>query len=121
MCGLSWANGSKWDETMGAGQQMAVMEVMLSNLIDSVHPPLTNTTGGTSTGDPAAGATRGRGNGNAIDIGIPTVGNRIGASIVTAILIVGMMWGILWVSFDWGESPTVQKPLVHYFKKWVLH
>ncbi|KAI0397742.1 glycosyl hydrolase family 76-domain-containing protein [Xylariaceae sp. FL0594] len=56
MCGMKWANNSGlWDGSTGVGQQMAVMEVVLANLIHEAKPPVTNSTGGTSPGDPGAG------------------------------------------------------------------
>lgn len=56
MCGLMWANNSgQWDGTTGVGQQMAAMEVVLANMIKDLDPPVTNSTGGTSVGNPSAG------------------------------------------------------------------
>lgn len=56
MCGLKWANNTgTWDGTTGVGQQMAVMEVVLANMIQQAGTPVTNSTGGTSVGNPAAG------------------------------------------------------------------
>ncbi len=52
MCGLRWTDNGKWDGTSGVGQQMAVMEIVLANMIKDVVAPVTNTTGGTSAGDP---------------------------------------------------------------------
>ncbi|KAH7037229.1 putative DFG5 protein [Microdochium trichocladiopsis] len=59
LCGLKWANNSgQWDGTTGVGQQMAAMEVVLGNMIEKAEPPpLTNSTGGTSPGNPSAGTT----------------------------------------------------------------
>ncbi|KAI0476017.1 glycoside hydrolase family 76 protein [Xylariaceae sp. FL0804] len=56
MCGLKWANNSgHWDGTTGVGQQMAAIEVVLGNMIRQAEMPVTNSTGGTSVGDPSAG------------------------------------------------------------------
>ncbi|KAK0749583.1 glycosyl hydrolase family 76-domain-containing protein [Schizothecium vesticola] len=54
MCGHNWTAG-KWDGLTGVGQQMAAMEVLLANMIDSVPAPVTEKKGGTSAGDPGAG------------------------------------------------------------------
>ncbi|ORY67662.1 family 76 glycoside hydrolase, partial [Pseudomassariella vexata] len=56
MCGLKWANNSgNWDGTIGVGQQMAAMEIVLANMIQKAEAPVTNSTGGTSVGDPSGG------------------------------------------------------------------
>ena len=55
MCGQKWTAGATWDGTMGVGQQMSALEVVQANLIDLVPVPVTNKTGGTSQGNPAAG------------------------------------------------------------------
>lgn len=57
MCGLIWANDNgQWDGTTGVGQQMAAMEVVLATMIKNLTSPVTNSTGGTSVGNPNAGA-----------------------------------------------------------------
>ncbi|CAN8100143.1 unnamed protein product [Discula destructiva] len=57
MCGLMWTgNNGRWDGTSGVGQQMAAMEVVLATMIDDLHAPVTSSTGGTSVGNPSAGA-----------------------------------------------------------------
>ena len=49
-CGSKWTL-STYDGSYGVGQQMSALEVIQANLISQVAGPLTNTTGGTSTGD----------------------------------------------------------------------
>lgn len=51
-CGTKWYDNGTWDGTYGVGQQMSALEVIQSNLIHEVAGPLTNSTGGTSTGNP---------------------------------------------------------------------
>jgi mannan endo-1,6-alpha-mannosidase len=69
-CGTKWWNGGVWDGTYGVGQQMSALEVIQSNLISQVCPwltssivyfgtdvlqvqgPVSNSTGGTSQGNP---------------------------------------------------------------------
>lgn len=55
-CGLSWTSG-QWDGTMGVGQEMGAMSAIFVNLLPlkAVKPPVTNSTGGTSVGNPSAG------------------------------------------------------------------
>ena len=85
-CGLSWSKRSNWDGTQGVGQQMGALEVVQSLLIKQAKPVLTNTTGGTSEGDPEAGA-------NPFDIYVDEwiIGSkdRAGAGILTAVLSLG--------------------------------
>ncbi|CZT47780.1 probable DFG5 protein [Rhynchosporium secalis] len=56
MCGMKWSMGATWDGSVGVGQEMAALEVIQSNLISQVAGPVTNSTGGTSVGDPNAGS-----------------------------------------------------------------
>lgn len=50
-CGTQWNLGA-WDSTYGVGQQMSALEVIQSNLITQVKGPVSNSTGGTSQGNP---------------------------------------------------------------------
>ncbi|TVY31561.1 Mannan endo-1,6-alpha-mannosidase, partial [Lachnellula occidentalis] len=54
-CGQHWTAGSTWDGTYGIGQQMSAVSVIGALLIDTAPALVTNTTGGTSTGNAAAG------------------------------------------------------------------
>jgi mannan endo-1,6-alpha-mannosidase len=54
-CGFSWSSG-KFDGKMGAGQQMNVLGAVSALLVDKATGPVTAKTGGTSQGDPNAGA-----------------------------------------------------------------
>jgi mannan endo-1,6-alpha-mannosidase len=97
MCGLSWSKGAEWDGTSGVGQQMAALEVVQSNLIQQAKAPLTNSTGGTSQGDPNAGlndpstqdptATK-----------PPTNGDKAGAGILTALVLCGVIGTMWWMN-----------------------
>lgn len=85
-CGLSWSKRGNWDGTQGVGQQMGALEVVQSLLIKQAKPVLTNTTGGTSAGDPNAGVAP-------LDIFMDNwiIGtkDRAGAGILTAVLSLG--------------------------------
>lgn len=101
MCGLSWSK-TTWDGTSGVGQQMAVLEVVQSNLISQAKSPVTNTTGGTSQGDPNAGiddpnaqdptATRGT-----------TKGDKVGAGFLTALVVGVVLGGLAWLGLPDGK------------------
>jgi len=79
---------------------MAAMEVFLGTLIHQQPPPLTNTTGGTSVGNPSAGY-------NASNvppgsyIAPPSKGERVGAWFITALLVVGTVGSC---AFMWGDT-----------------
>ena len=62
-CGEHWTAGSVWDGTYGVGQQMSALSVVQSNLINESVELVTNTTGGTSQGNAAAGTISGIGSG----------------------------------------------------------
>lgn len=95
VCGFRWTTGS-YDGDTGAGQEMDVMGALLSLLVDEagVKAPLTNTTGGTSTGNSNAGSDP--------DVLLPsspvTQGDRAGAGILTALIIAGMVSMLVWMS-----------------------
>jgi mannan endo-1,6-alpha-mannosidase len=95
MCGLSWSKGADWDGTSGVGQQMAAIEVIQSNLIGQSRAPYTNTTGGTSVGNPNAGASSIQ---DPAAITPSTTGDRAGAGILTTFVLVGLVGGLLWMS-----------------------
>lgn len=95
MCGLQWTKGAEWDGSQGAGQQMAAMEVVLSNMINFSKPPVTSETGGTSIGDPSAGTQP-----PTVSTEIVTVTGRAdmaGAGILTVLTISGMMSLFVWI------------------------
>ena len=95
-CGLKWTNLGVWDGTFGVGQQMSAMEVVASNLISKVDPPLTTITGGTSKGDPSAGTgTTTTPTGMAKNT--ITTGDKAGAGFLTALVLVGVVGGVWWM------------------------
>jgi mannan endo-1,6-alpha-mannosidase len=94
-CGLKWTNGANWDGSNGVGQQMAALEVIQSNLIQQVGGPVTNSTGGTSQGDPNAGSKPAAA---ILQQGPATTGDKAGAGILTALVLVsfvGMIWWMI--------------------------
>ncbi|KAK3320112.1 glycoside hydrolase family 76 protein [Cercophora scortea] len=105
-CGFRWTIG-KYDNDVDdgpAGQQMsavaALSTVLLTLDIASVKPPVTNSTGGTSKGDPDAGN-------NAPDVFAPlpvTTAGRGGAGFLTAFVLASMMGAFVWMTFGWSEG-----------------
>jgi mannan endo-1,6-alpha-mannosidase len=96
-CGLSWSKGTVWDGTQGVGQQMAAMSAVFVNLLSlqTVGPPLTNTTGGTSQGNPNAGS---QSVADPAALKPATEGDRVGAGILTTIVLVGATGMFGWMS-----------------------
>ena len=102
MCGTKW-NYQGYDGGLGVGQQMNALEVIQSNLIQTVGGPKGNGTGAISKGDPTAGT--------GTDSGPPavqdtiTTGDRAGAGILTALVIVALLGGAWWMYVPFFPSP----------------
>lgn len=102
-CGTRWYEDG-WDGTYGVGQQMNALEVFQSNLEDLVPGPLSNATGGTSRGNPSAGTgpdsanNVGGGGGGPGSIHPITTGDRAGAGILTAMVVVFVLGGAWYVA-----------------------
>jgi mannan endo-1,6-alpha-mannosidase len=74
---------------------MAALEVIMSNLIKDARVPVTNSTGGTSVGNPGAGG----GNGQTfVYIPPPTTGDKAGVGVLTALVIVATIGVPLWMA-----------------------
>ncbi|EON97684.1 putative glycoside hydrolase family 76 protein [Phaeoacremonium minimum UCRPA7] len=101
-CGFRWTTGS-YDGVVGAGQQMNALAALSSLLVDEsgVTGPLTNTTGGTSVGDPNAGQDPP----SLQPAGPATTGAKAGAGILTAFVLSLMMVIMFWMSMNWNERP----------------
>ncbi|KAI1121391.1 glycoside hydrolase family 76 protein [Nemania abortiva] len=82
-CGFQWSTGT-FDNSVGAGQTMDVLAAVSSLLINEAKAPVTNSTGGTSVGNPDAGIGSG-----SIGDDLPTIttGDRAGAGVLTAVII----------------------------------
>lgn len=98
VCGFYWSSGQfvdpAVDDTTGAGEAMNVLAAVSSLLVDHAEPPVTNSSGGTSRGDPNAGQ-----NSNIYRTYEPiTTADRAGAGIITFLLLAGGLasWG--WMS-----------------------
>ncbi|KAG6112545.1 hypothetical protein E4U13_004264 [Claviceps humidiphila] len=98
-CGFYWNYGKfvdpAKDKTTGAGEYMDVLAAVLSLLTENADPPLTNSTGGTSKGNPNAG---GKDNGEKTTKPI-TMADRVGAGIITAVVLCVMGVLFIWMSF----------------------
>ncbi|KAG5964223.1 hypothetical protein E4U56_002366 [Claviceps arundinis] len=98
-CGFYWNYGKfvdpAKDKTTGAGEYMDVLAAVLSLLTENADPPLTNSTGGTSKGNPNAG---GKDNGEKTTKPI-TMADRVGAGVITAVVLCVMGVLFIWMSF----------------------
>jgi mannan endo-1,6-alpha-mannosidase len=93
-CGFKWSSGT-YDGTMGAGQQMNVLGAISSLLIGQSKPPVTNTTGGTSQGDPNAGSK----SDDFLNHQTPiTTGDKAGAGILTLLVLASAAGTFGWMS-----------------------
>lgn len=89
-CGTKWTQ-SGWDGAYGVGQQMSALEVIQSNLIKKVSGPVSNSTGGTSKGNPSAGT----GTSTHVDNAPGIIGtkDKAGAGVLTAVVLIGLLGG----------------------------
>lgn len=89
VCGTRWTQPG-YDGTFGVGQQMSALEVIQSNLIKKVSGPVSNSTGGTSQGNPSAGT------GVTVHVEPPhaiTTGDKAGAGVLTAVVLISLLGG----------------------------
>ncbi|PKK43711.1 hypothetical protein CI102_14294 [Trichoderma harzianum] len=108
MCGLIWYDG-KYDNSTGLGQQMAALEITMSNLILNSSDPVTADTGGTSVGDPGGGGYDiGRNSPKPPDYKPITGADKFGAAILTVLVIatvIGCM-GFIFVDETSTKGPV---------------
>jgi len=100
-CGFRWNTGA-YDGQTGAGQQMNALGTLMALLVDEqrVIPPVTNSTGGTSLGNPAGG-----GNGAVERVLKPiTTADRAGAGILTALGLLGIAGTLALMNTRLGEG-----------------
>ncbi|KAL9027238.1 MAG: hypothetical protein Q9196_004211 [Gyalolechia fulgens] len=95
LCGMKWTEGAKYDGTTGVGQQMSALEVIQSLLVSRVAAPVTNSTGGTSRGDPSAGSS------GTFDPSLPhgtmQRRDRVGAGFLTTLVIISGIGSVWWM------------------------
>jgi mannan endo-1,6-alpha-mannosidase len=89
-CGLRWNMTN--DGSLGVGEQMAVLEVVQSHLVDTVPGWVSAVKGtGTSQGDVNAGTSSSTQ--RLVDGCGVTTADRVGAGILTALVLVGVVGG----------------------------
>ncbi|KAH3675453.1 hypothetical protein WICMUC_002742 [Wickerhamomyces mucosus] len=92
-CGLDWSH-SGWDQWYGLGEQMSALEAMQNVRIRDRPAPYTNSTGGTSQGDGAAGTYVSPSNLSPLVI---DGGDRAGAAIITCIIGFTIIGSATWI------------------------
>ncbi|KAF1852129.1 glycoside hydrolase family 76 protein [Cucurbitaria berberidis CBS 394.84] len=93
-CGLRWTNNGVNDGSFGVGEQMAALEVVQSLLYPQAPGPATAKAGGISTSDPNAGSNVPA---TPITFNPVTTGDKAGASILTLLILVGILVGAWWM------------------------
>ena len=96
-CGFKWTLGSTWDGTSGVGQQMDALEVIQAMLIEPAQHPVTADTGGISHGNPSAGTGGDLTTNAPIALRPITTGDKAGAGVLTAIVILGFLGMTWWI------------------------
>ncbi|KAI0976700.1 family 76 glycoside hydrolase [Xylaria arbuscula] len=95
MCGFHWTTG-QYDGLQSASLQMNVLGALSALLMPDTTVSLTNTTGGTSKGDPNAGQAK-----TQLPTYAPiTTGDKAGASILTILIVTGALSAFAWMSLD---------------------
>ena len=95
-CGQRWSTGVN-DGSFGVGEQMSVLEVVQTNLIDETSGWVSEVQGtGTSVGNPIAGGGLRRGPDRLV-ITLPTAADKIGAGILTALVLAGVVGGTVFL------------------------
>jgi len=97
VCGRRWTQ-STWDGKTGVGEQMSALSVIQANLIMNVEPPVTNSTGGTSKGNSAAGSGAIADNSDALPA--VTSADRVGAGITTSMIVLCCIGAGWWMVTD---------------------
>jgi mannan endo-1,6-alpha-mannosidase len=98
VCGFRW--NQAYDGTNGAGQEMNVLGALLALLMDSVQPPFTKLNGGTSKGDPNAGA-----DASYLPSHKPiTAADKAGAGILTALVLSSIVLTFFWMGSSLYEG-----------------
>ena len=93
-CTLSWVDNAFPDTAFGVGEQMSALEVVQSLLYPTVSGPATVNKGGVSVSNPDAGADAPV---STITFNSVTAGDKAGASILTLIVLVGILVGAWWM------------------------
>ncbi|RDW73502.1 mannan endo-1,6-alpha-mannosidase-2 [Coleophoma cylindrospora] len=92
-CGLKWNTGTN-DGSLGVGESMAALEIVQSNLVSTSSDFVSTVKGtGSSVGNANAGTSAGSTSVDGKSSSPVTTGDRAGAGILTALVLVGVLGG----------------------------
>lgn len=98
-CGFKWSVGAATDGSFGIGQSMSALGAIHSSMVTvpgakaATFAPVTNSTGGTSVGDPNAGISSANAQGNMVVNKTVTTQDRVAASFLTVAVLGGAIGG----------------------------
>lgn len=98
LCGMSWRNGTN-DGSSGVGEMMSALEAVQALLLPQAADQVTNTTGGTSTGNNNAGSGSAETTSDLTAVTVTTAG-RVGAGFLTIFAVLGVLSGTWFVIMD---------------------
>jgi mannan endo-1,6-alpha-mannosidase len=103
-CGFKWTTGVN-DGSFGVGQQMSALGAIQSAMVqipgEKVVAPVTNSTGGTSIGDPSAGInSANQTQALLLDTAPTTTGDKVGAGILTFAVVSSIIGGSAFMIMD---------------------
>jgi mannan endo-1,6-alpha-mannosidase len=103
-CGFKWTAGAAYDGNPGLGQQMSALGAIQSSLIgiqgvQTAVAPVTNSTGGTSVGDPTAGVSSANKAGT-MEIEVMTTQDKVAAGFLTVGILGSVLGGSLFMILD---------------------
>lgn len=89
-CSMQWTLGNYDGRARGVGEHLSLLNVLNANMVKYVGPPVTNTTGGTSAGDPNA---RTRGNPLLGTVQPATTGDKALAGVIAGSCLILLGFG----------------------------
>lgn len=98
-CSIHWTAQKYTGGPLDVGLQLAALEVVQSTLIPKVEDPVSQDNGGISQGNPAGGVEEDPPQ-PSIKTRHITIGDRVGAAIVTIVTTAGILWALKWVVHD---------------------
>ncbi|EHK41710.1 uncharacterized protein TrAtP1_011341 [Trichoderma atroviride] len=92
-CGFSWMQPGNYDGKNGVGSQMNALDAVMYTMIQEAPDLATAKKGGTSKGDPGAGMGNIDPAGEIDNVTKPTTGGKVGAAILTLLLLISVLAG----------------------------
>lgn len=106
-CGFKWTDGAANDGSFGVGQQMSALGAIQSSMVlvpgvekQTGFAPVTNSTGGTSVGDPTAGVTSPETASDMVQSAPATLTEKVGAGFLTFAVVGGVIGGSVFMVLE---------------------